>query len=214
MEVERTGEIVRRRDALGGNKGTVGAAAHSDILRLDIQLLHSLENVLHAFSVVIVQRIGNVAINVGDVQLNACLRILGLYIFHSMTDELFACFIHLFVMVADFDIQSCFRSVGFNSLHPDKAFGALGVLRSLHSVEAVDDIYGNQRRVNQSILGGHRMCGYALDFDVCAACVKGLVYNLAQLATVNGISKFNRELAKIHLLGTAKANLFHGTKAT
>lgn len=52
------------------------------------------------------------------------------------------------------------------------------------------------------------MCGYALDFDVCAACVKGLVYNLAQLATVNGISKFNRELAKIHLLGTAKANLF------
>ena len=64
VEVERAGEIVRRRDALGGNKGTVGAAAHSDILRLDIQLLHSLENVLNAFSVVIVQRIGNVAVYV------------------------------------------------------------------------------------------------------------------------------------------------------
>lgn len=43
---------------------------------------------------------------------------------------------------------------------------------------------------------------------MCAACIKGLVYNLAQLAAVNGISKFNRELAEIHLLGTAEANLF------
>ena len=52
------------------------------------------------------------------------------------------------------------------------------------------------------------MSSYALNINMSAACVKGLVNNLAQLAAVNGISKFNGELAEVHLLRTAQANLF------
>ena len=204
----RTGEVVRCRNAFSRDEGTIGTATHSDILRLNLQLLHSFENVLNAFFVILSQRISNVAIYVGDGQLNACLRILRLYIFYSMTDELLACFIHLLVVVADFDIQLSLRSVGMQSLHPNEAFRALSVLRSLHSVEAVDDIHSYQRRINEGVLSRHRMSSYALNSNVSAACVKGLVNNLAQLAAVNGISKFNRELAEVHLLRTAQANLF------
>ena len=58
--------------------------------------------------------------------------------------------------------------------HPYKALGAFGMLRSLHSIEAVDYIHAHQGRINQGVLGRHGVSSYTLHLNGSAASVKGL----------------------------------------
>ena len=209
----RASEIVRSGNTLGGNKGAIGATAHSNVLGSDAQLAHSLKNMVHAGAVFGGDGVRNIAVNVHNLQLHLSLGVLGFNIFHSFSNELFASFIHGLAVVANLKVQGCFGHIGLHGFHPNEALGALGMLRSLHSIEAVDYIHAHQGRINQGVLGRHGVSSYTLHLNGSAASVKGLVNNLAQLAAVDGISKINGEFAKVHLFGAAQAHFLIGHEA-
>ena len=73
--------------------------------------------------------------------------------------------VHSFAMVTNLDVQMCFCSIGLNRTNPDKAFGTLSMLRSLHSVQAVDKVYCNKTRIYQSVFSRHRMSSYTFNIN-------------------------------------------------
>ncbi len=100
----RAGEIIRRRNALGRNKGAIGTTAHCNILRRNAQLTHSLKNMVNANTVIFVQSVGNIAVNIDNLQLYPSLRIFSLNIIYSVCNKFFARFVHYFAMVTNFEV--------------------------------------------------------------------------------------------------------------
>ena len=168
---------------------------------------------VHAGTIFGSDSICNIAIHIHDFQIDFGLRILYLYIFHCISNEFLTRFVHYLAMVTNLQIQGCLGHIGLHGFYPYKALSALGMLRSLHSIEAVDDIHAHQRRVNQGILSRHGMRSYALHLNGSAASVKGLVNHLAQLTAVDGIGKINGEFAEIQLLRAAQAHFLIGHEA-
>ena len=133
--------------------------------------------------------------------------------FYSIFNLLLACFVQHLVMVANYQVHTCFGHIGVNGSYPDVTFSAFSMLRSLHSIEAIYQVRCNQGRINQHTFSAHGVSSDAFNINFCTACVKGLVNNFTQFAAVNGVSKIHREFSKINFFRTQQANFFIGNES-
>ena len=212
MEIQAACKVVWREDAFCGDKGTIRTTAHGNGFGLNLQFLECIENVVDGLVIVIGNRIGNIAIGIFHFAGDGSPRFHLLQLFYVGSNTPFLFFVFFFAVVADIEADNGFGLVRFYGLAPDVPFFSFCAFRRFAAVEHVDEIAGQERRVDQIALGAHGMGADTVNGNCGRTGVECFVDDFPEGTAVYGVGKIDGEFGKVHILRAEETTFFVGDK--
>ena len=144
----------------------------------------------------------HVVILVVDFGSNRSFAILLVHLLHTLLDEVLAVFKLFAVVVADDIAELGFLATALNTEQVIESLVTLCLLRSLGLRYHILELYSQAACIHHLALGVTSMYAYSLDMNLGSSGIEVLVFQVAQVATVNGVSPVAPKLLYIEVMGT------------
>ena len=201
MEVDTAGEDVRARQSLETELRSIGAATDRLYTRWNTALLHRSQHNVDDVHVR-VNLLLHVIVLVVDLGCNRTLAILLVHLLHAVLDEVLAVLELVAVVVADDVAQFGFLAAALDAQQVIEALVALGLFRSFALRNHILELYRQSACVHHLALGVACMHAYSLDVNLGTCSVEVLIFQVAQVATVHGVSPVATKLLHVEVMGS------------
>ena len=142
-------EVIRRRNTLRGNEGTIRASAHGNVLYRHMFNFHRAAQHVNACTVLGFDSVGNVAVDILDRQIDLRARIAHAQAVDDGADKRLYFFIALEAVISELKRHAAFGGTALNAVHPYKPFSFLSKFRRLTAVKHADEVVRDQNRIQK-----------------------------------------------------------------
>ena len=201
VEVDTAGEDVRTRQTLEAQLGSVGTAADRFYAWWNAALLHRSEHDINDVHVRI-NLLLHIIVLVVDNRLYGSVAILLVHLVHAVLDEILAVFKLVAVVISDDVAEFCLLAAALDADEMVETLVAFSLLRSLVLRNHVLEFHSQSACIHHLSLGIARMNAHALDDDLGSGSIEVLVFQVAQVAAIYGVSPVAAKLLYVEMMCT------------
>ena len=201
VEVDTAGEDVRTRQTLEAQLGSVGTAADRFYARWNAALLHRSEHDVDDVHVRI-NLLLHVIVLVVDNRLYGSVAIFLVHLVHAVLDEILAAFKLVAVVISDDVAEFCLLAAALDADEVVETLVAFSLLRSLVLRNHILEFHSQSACIHHLSLGIACMNAHALDDDFSSGSIEVLVFQVAQVAAIYGVSPVAAKLLYVEMMCT------------